>query len=149
MRRRQSRRRAAHQCGYDRGRRNCYTMRGRKLESDAAQLRQQLLQAGRSTLRRRQRSRRPFYFATKKIRIGCGIVAATTCRRRAVILAGTMVLHRFLISSPDLRIDAAKRSKQGQSLHRFSISSPDLRIDAAKRSKQGQSVHRFLTSSPQ
>ena len=46
-------------------------------------------------------------------------------------------MHRFSISSPDLRIDAAKRSKQGQSVHRFSISSLDLRIDAAKRSKQG------------
>ena len=59
-----------------------------------------------------------------------------------------MVLQRFLISGPDLRIDAAKRSKQGQSVHRFSISGPDLRIDAAKRSKQGQSVHRFSISSP-
>ena len=57
-------------------------------------------------------------------------------------------MHRFLISRPDLRIDAAKRSKQGQSVHRFSISGPDLRIDAAKRSKLGQSVHRFLISSP-
>ena len=55
-------------------------------------------------------------------------------------------VHRFSISSPDLRIGAAIRSKQGQSVHRFSISSPDLRIDAAIRSKQGQSVHRFLIS---
>ena len=65
------------------------------------------------------------------------IVAATSFRRRAVLLAGTIALHRFSISSLDLRIDAARRPKQGQSMHRFSISSPDLRIDAAKRSKQG------------
>ena len=63
-------------------------------------------------------------------------------------LAGTIALHRFSISSPDLQIDAAKRSKQGQSVHRFLISSPDLRIDAAKRSNLGQSVRRFLISSP-
>ena len=31
--------------------------------------------------------------------------------------AGTMALHRFSNSGPDLRIDAAKRSKQEQSLH--------------------------------
>ena len=74
--------------------------------------------------------------------------ATTGFRRRAILLAGTMVLHRFSISSPDLRIDAAIRSKQGQSVHRFLISGPDLRIDAAKRPKQGQSVHRFLISSP-
>ena len=49
-------------------------------------------------------------------------------------------MHRFLISGPDLRIDAAKRSNLGQSVHRFSISGPDLRIAAAKRSKQGQSL---------
>ena len=62
------------------------------------------------------------------------------CCRRAILLAGTKALQRFSISGPDLRIDAAKRSKQGQSVHRFSISSPDLRINAAKRSKQGQSL---------
>ena len=86
-------------------------------------------QAGSSSLRQRQSCRQAvqycdnglpqaelLFFETTKIRIGRGIVAATTCRRRAVILAGTMVLHRFLISNPDLRIDAAKRSKQGQFL---------------------------------
>ena len=57
-------------------------------------------------------------------------------------------MHRFLISGPDLRIDAAKKLNLGQSVHRFPISSPDLRIDAAQRSKQGQSVHRFSISSP-
>ena len=111
-------------------------MRRRRLESDAASWKQRLSVGG------------TVLFAAKKIRIGRVIVAATSFRRRAILLAGTIALHRFSISSPDLRIDAAKRSKQGQSVHRFSISSPDLRIDAAKRSKQGQSVHRFLISSP-
>ena len=104
-------RRAILRCRNDCCRRNCNTLRQRKLESDAAPLRQRL-------------------------------------RRRAVILAGTMVLHRFLISSSNLRIDAAKRSKQGQSMHRFLISGPDLRIDAAKKLNLGQSVHRFPISSP-
>ena len=118
-----------------------------------------------STLLRQLLQAELIYFAATKIRIGHGNVAATTsqeghstcrydgaaggtvlvrskdCCRRTVLLAGTIALQRFSISSPDLRIDAAKRSKQGQSVHRFSISSPDLRIDAAKRSKQGQSVH--------
>ena len=118
-----------------------------------------------SSLLRRLLQAELIYFATTKIRIGRGNVAATTshaghstcrydgaaggtvlvrskdCCRRTVLLAGTIALQRFSISSPDLRIDAAKRSKQGQSVHRFSISGPDLRIDAAKRSKQGQSVH--------
>ena len=90
----------------------------------------------------------PFYFAAKKNRIRRGTVAATTCRRRAILLAGTIVLHRFLISSSNLRIDAAKKLNLVQSVHRFLISGPDLRIDATKRPKQGQSVHRFLISSP-
>ena len=101
-----------------------------------------------STLRQRPYAGGTVLFAAKKIRIGRGIVVAMSFRRRAVLLAGTIALHRFSISSPDLRIDAAIRSKQGQSVHRFSISSPDLRIDAAKRSNLGQSVHRFLISSP-
>ena len=62
-------------------------------------------------------------------------------------IPGTSV-QRFTISSPDLRIDAANRSKEGQSVHRFLISGPDLAIAAAKRSKQGQSVHRFSISAP-
>ena len=88
-----------------------------------------------------------FYFAATKIGIGRVIVAATSFRRRAVLLAGTMALQRFPISGPELRIDAAKRSNLGQSVHRFLISSPNLRIDAAKRPKQGQTVHRFSISS--
>ena len=82
--------------------RNRSTLRQRKLESDAASLRLRPLQA------------KPFYFVAKKNRIRRGIVAATTCRRRAVILAGTMVLHRFLISGPDLRIDASPRFIPGE-----------------------------------
>ena len=39
-----------------------------------------------------------------------------------------------------MAIAAAKRSKQGQSVHRFSISAPDLRINAAIRSKQEQTL---------
>ena len=62
--------------------------------------------------------------------------------------AGTMALHRFSISSPDLRIDAAKRSNPGQSVHRFSNSAQDLRIDAAKKLNLGQTVQRFLISGP-
>ena len=46
-------------------------------------------------------------------------------------------VHRFLISGPNLGIDVRKPSRTAQRLHRFLISSPDLRIDAAKRSKQG------------
>ena len=34
-----------------------------------------------------------FYFATTKIGIGRDIVAATTFRRRAILLAGTMALQ--------------------------------------------------------
>ena len=39
-----------------------------------------------------------FYFAAKKIGIGRVIVAATTFRRRTILLAASMVLQRFLIS---------------------------------------------------
>ena len=40
-------------------------------------------------------------------------------------------VHRFLISGPNLGIDAKKPSRTAQRLHRFLFSSPDLRIDAA------------------
>ena len=94
-----------------------------------------------SSLLRRLLQAELIYFATTKIRIGRGNVAATTsqaghstcrydgaaggtvlvrskdCCRRTVLLAGTIALQRFSISSPDLRIDAAIRSKQGQSAH--------------------------------
>ena len=54
-----------------------------------------------------------FYFAATKIGIGRVIVATTSFRRRAVLLAGTIALQRFLILGLDLRIDAAIRSKTG------------------------------------
>ena len=65
------------------------------------------LQAGRSTMRQRPYAGGTVLFAAKKIRIGRVIVATTSFRRRAVLLAGTIALHRFSISSPDLRIAAA------------------------------------------
>ena len=40
-------------------------------------------------------------------------------------------LHRFLISGPDLRIDAGFSTETPSSVHRFLISRPDLRIAAA------------------
>ena len=40
-------------------------------------------------------------------------------------------LHRFLISGPDLRIDARISPFKHSCVHRFLISSPNLRIDAA------------------
>ena len=43
-------------------------------------------------------------------------------------------LHRFLISGPDLRIDARISPFKPSFVHRFLISSPDLRIDAAQSS---------------
>ena len=41
-------------------------------------------------------------------------------------------VHRFLISSPDLRIDARISPKTTFCVHRFLISGSDLRIDAGK-----------------
>ena len=43
-------------------------------------------------------------------------------------------VHRFLISRPDLRIDARFSPETAQRLHRFLISGPDLRIAAAENS---------------
>ena len=40
-------------------------------------------------------------------------------------------MHRFLISGPNLRIDASKPSRTAQRLHRFLISGSHLGIDAA------------------
>ena len=89
-------RRAVLRCCYDCCRRNCSTLRRRKLESDA--------------VRYYGRDRCP----------------TTMLQAELFYFAGTMPLQRSLISGPDLRIDVAKRPKRGQSLHRFSISSPDL-----------------------
>ena len=57
-------------------------------------------------------------------------------------------VHRFLISSPDLRIDACFSSFTPSFVHRFLISSPDLRIDARFSPFTRSFVHRFLISSP-
>ena len=57
-------------------------------------------------------------------------------------------VHRFSISGPDLRIDARISPETTQSLHRFLISGPDLRIDARISPFTPSSVHRFLISGP-
>ena len=57
-------------------------------------------------------------------------------------------VHRFLISSPNLRIDACFSSFTPSFVHRFLISSPDLRIDASFSRFTPSSVHRFLISGP-
>ena len=57
-------------------------------------------------------------------------------------------LHRFLISSPDLRIAARFCLFTPSSVHRFLISSPNLRIDAGFYLFTPSFVHRFLISGP-
>ena len=57
-------------------------------------------------------------------------------------------VHRFLISSPDLRIDARISRFKPSCVHRFLISGPNLGIDAKKPSRTAQRLHRFLISSP-
>ncbi len=60
----------------------------------------------------------------------------------------SLVLHRFLISSPDLRIDARFSRFTRSCVHRFLISGPDLRIDAGFSPFTRSFVHRFLISGP-
>ena len=55
-------------------------------------------------------------------------------------------VHRFLISGPDLRIDARFSPFTRSCVHRFLISSPDLRIDARISLFKPCCVHRFLIS---
>ena len=55
-------------------------------------------------------------------------------------------VHRFLISSPDLRIDARFFPFTLSCVHRFLISSPDLRIDVRFCLFMPCCVHRFLIS---
>ena len=55
-------------------------------------------------------------------------------------------VHRFLISGPDLRVDARISPELAQWLHRFLISGPDLRIDARFSPFKSSFVHRFLIS---
>ena len=57
-------------------------------------------------------------------------------------------VHRFLISGPDLGIDARFSPFTRSCVHRFLISSPDLGIDAKKPSRTAQRLHRFLISWP-
>ena len=51
------------------------------------------------------------------------------------------LLHRFLISRPNLRIDASFSPFPPSCLHRFLISGPDMRIDARKPSETALFVH--------
>ena len=60
----------------------------------------------------------------------------------------SLVLHRFLISSPDLRIDARFSPFTRSCVHRFLISGPDLGIDVGFCLFMNSCVHRFLISSP-
>ena len=53
-------------------------------------------------------------------------------------------VHRFLISGPDLRIDARFSRFTATCVHRFLISSPDLGIDARISPFTPSCVHRFL-----
>ena len=55
-------------------------------------------------------------------------------------------VHRFLISGSDLGIDVKKPLRTAQRLHRFLISGPDLRIDARFSPETAQRLHRFLIS---
>ena len=57
-------------------------------------------------------------------------------------------VHRFLISSPDLRIDARISPFTPSCVHRFLISGSNLRIDARISRFTPSFVHRFLISSP-
>ena len=57
-------------------------------------------------------------------------------------------MHRFLISSPDLRINASFSPFTPSCVHRFLISSPNLGIDASFSTIIPSFVHRFLISSP-
>ena len=55
-------------------------------------------------------------------------------------------MHRFLILSPDLGIDASFSPITPFCMHRFLISGLNLRIDARKPSRTAQRLHRFLIS---
>ena len=57
-------------------------------------------------------------------------------------------VHRFLISGLDLRIDASFSRFKPSCVHRFLISGPNLGIDAKKPSRTAQRLHRFLISGP-
>ena len=67
---------------------------------------------------------------------------------RLQTVVATPDLHRFLISGPDLRINARISPFTSSSVHRFLISGPDLGIDARISPFTPSSVHRFLISGP-
>ena len=64
------------------------------------------------------------------------------------VLGMTCCVHRFLISSSDLGIDAGFCLFMPSCVHRFLISSPDLRIDVRFSRFTATCVHRFLISGP-
>ena len=65
------------------------------------------------------------------------------------VLGMTCCVHRFLISGPDLGIDASFSPFTPSCVHRFLISGPDLRIDAWFCLEMPSFVHRFLISGPE
>ena len=64
---------------------------------------------------------------------------------RLQTVVATPNLHRFLISGPDLGIDARISPELAQWLHRFLISGPDLGIDTRKPVEDAVFQH-LLTS---
>ena len=62
------------------------------------------------------------------------------------VLGMTCCVHRFLISGPDLRIDARFSRFTATCVHRFLISGPNLRIDARFSRFTATCMHRFLIS---
>ena len=121
------RRRAILLAGNDRCRRNYSTLRRRKLESDAASLRQRLLQAGRSTCRHDGAA----VILDFRPRLGnrCNNVVHSVDFRAAI---------------PDFRSRIGNRYSHGHisgiSVQRFPISGPDLAIAAAMEHISGTSV---------
>ena len=64
------------------------------------------------------------------------------------VLGMTCCVHRFLISGPNLRIDARFCLFTHSLVHRFLISGPNLGIDARISPLTPSFVHRFLISGP-
>ena len=60
------------------------------------------------------------------------------------VLGMTCCVHRFLISGPNLRIDARISPFTPSCVHRFLISGPNLGIDARFSRFTATRVHRFL-----
>ena len=104
-------RRAVLRCRYECCRPNCSTLRRRKLESDAVRYCGRdrrpttMLQVGRFTLRRR------------KLASDAAPLRLRLLQAELFYFAGTMALHRFSISGPDLRIAAAAGPFLGEIVH--------------------------------